>query len=97
MAAAISVVGGRPAMISAATGAVALVIAPLVRAHGLDYLVATVLLAVVLRIVLSLVRVAKLMRFVPRSVMVGFVNALAVLIFTSQLPYLIGFRGWCTR
>jgi SulP family sulfate permease len=90
MAVTIAFVGGRPAMISAATGAVALVIAPLVRAHGLDYLVATVLLAGVFQIVLSLVGVARLMRFVPRSVMIGFVNALAILIFTSQLPYLIG-------
>ena len=68
-------------MISAATGAVALVIAPLVREHGIDYLIATVLLAGVLQIVLSLLGVARLMRFVPRSVMVGFVNALAILIF----------------
>lgn len=90
MAVTIAFVGGRPAMISAATGAVALVVAPLVRAHGLDYLVATVLLAGVLQIVLSLLGVARLMRFVPRSVMVGFVNALAILIFTSQLPYLLG-------
>ncbi len=90
MAVTISIVGGRPAMISAATGAVALVIAPLVREHGLDYLVATVILAGVLQIALSLLGVAKLMRFVPRSVMVGFVNALAILIFTSQLPHLIG-------
>ena len=90
MAVTIAVVGGRPAMISAATGAVALVIAPLVRAYGLDYLIATVLLAGVLQIVLSLLGVARLMRFVPRSVMVGFVNALAILIFSSQLPYLVG-------
>ena len=90
MAVTIAFTGGRPAMISAATGAVALVIAPLVREHGLDYLVATVLLAGVLQIVLSALGVARLMRFVPRSVMVGFVNALAILIFTSQLPYLIG-------
>ena len=90
MAVTIAFVGGRPAMISAATGAVALVIAPLVRAHGLDYLVATVLLAGVLQIVLSLVGVARLMRFVPRSVMIGFVNALAILIVVSQLPYLLG-------
>src|SRR5690242_9530358 len=74
MAVTIAFVGGRPAMISAATGAVALVIAPLVREHGMDYLVATVLLAGLLQIVLSLLGVAKLMRFVPRSVMVGFVN-----------------------
>ncbi|MBB3326773.1 SulP family inorganic anion transporter [Microlunatus antarcticus] len=90
MAVTIAFVGGRPAMISAATGAVALVIAPLVRAYGLDYLVVTVLLAGVLQIVLSLLGVARLMRFVPRSVMIGFVNALAILIFTSQMPYLIG-------
>jgi SulP family sulfate permease len=90
MAVTIAVVGGRPAMISAATGAVALVVAPVVREHGFDYLVATVLLAGVLQIVLSLLGVAKLMRFVPRSVMVGFVNALAILIFTAQLPHLLG-------
>jgi SulP family sulfate permease len=90
MAVTIAVVGGRPAMISAATGAVALVIAPLVRDHGLDYLVVAVLAAGVLQVVLSLLGVAKLMRFVPRSVMVGFVNALAILIFSAQLPHLIG-------
>ena len=86
MAVTIAFVGGRPAMISAATGAVALVIAPLVREHGLDYLIATVLLAGVLQIVLGLLGVARLMRFIPRSVMVGFVNALAILIFLSQMP-----------
>lgn len=90
MAVTIAVVGGRRAMISAATGAVALVIAPVVEEHGLDYLVATVLLAGLLQIVLSVIGVAKLMRFIPRSVMVGFVNALAILIFTAQLPHLLG-------
>ncbi|MFC7676728.1 SulP family inorganic anion transporter [Mycolicibacterium sp. GCM10028919] len=90
MAVTIAITGGRPGMISAATGAVALVIAPLVREHGLDYLIATVLLAGALQIVLSALGVARLMRFIPRSVMVGFVNALAILIFLSQLPYLIG-------
>ncbi|GAA2092743.1 SulP family inorganic anion transporter [Microlunatus panaciterrae] len=90
MAATIAIVGGRPAMISAATGAVALVVAPLTREHGFDYLVATVLLAGLFQILLSLLGVAKLMRFVPRSVMVGFVNALAILIFLAQLPQLIG-------
>jgi SulP family sulfate permease len=90
MAVTIAIAGGRPAMISAATGSIALVIAPLVREHGYDYLVATVLLGGVLQIVLSLLGVARLMRFIPRSVMVGFVNALAILIFLSQLPYLIG-------
>ena len=86
MAVTIAFVGGRPAMISAATGAVALVIAPLVREHGVDYLFATVILAGVIQVVLGLLGVARLMRFVPRSVMVGFVNALAILIFLAQLP-----------
>jgi SulP family sulfate permease len=90
MAVSIAFLGGRPAMISAATGAVALVIAPVMRDHGFDYLVATVLLAGVLQIVLALSGIAKLMRFVPRSVMVGFVNALALLIFSAQLPHLVG-------
>jgi sulfate permease, SulP family len=90
MAVTIAVTGGRPAMISAATGSVALVIAPLVREHGLDYLILAVLLGGVLQVVLAALGVARLMRFVPRSVMVGFVNALAILIFLSQLPYLIG-------
>ncbi|WP_329272493.1 SulP family inorganic anion transporter [Streptomyces pseudovenezuelae] len=86
MAVTISVVGGRRAMISAATGAVALVIAPLNREHGFGYLVAAVILAGLFQVVLGAVGVAKLMRFVPRSVMVGFVNALAVLIFMAQVP-----------
>ncbi|NEW26777.1 SulP family inorganic anion transporter [Nocardia cyriacigeorgica] len=90
MAVTIAIVGGRRAMISAATGAVALVIAPVVREHGLDYLIATVISAGVLQIVLSVVGVAKLMRFIPRSVMVGFVNALAILIFLAQIPHLLG-------
>ena len=88
MAVAIAFVGGRPAMITAATGAVALVIAPVVREYGVDYLIATVLLGGVIQIVLALLGVAKLMRFIPRSVMVGFVNALAILIFIAQLPQL---------
>ncbi len=87
MAVTIAVVGGRPAMISAATGSIALVIAPVAREYGMDYLIATVLLAGALQIVLSVLGgVARLMRFIPRSVMVGFVNALAILIFVSQLP-----------
>lgn len=90
MAVTIAFTGGRPAMISAATGAVALVIAPVVADHGLDYLIATVLLAGVLQILLSLLGVAKLMRFIPRSVMIGFVNALAILIFLAQIPHLVG-------
>jgi len=89
MAVTIAFTGGRRAMISAATGAVALVVAPLTRQYGLDYLVATVLLAGVLQIVLGLLGVARLMRFIPRSVMIGFVNALAILIFIAQLPHLV--------
>ena len=90
MAVSIAFLGGRPAMISAATGAVALVIAPVMRDYGFDYLIATVLLGGVLQVVLALAGVAKLMRFIPRSVMVGFVNALAWLIAAAQLPHLIG-------
>ena len=90
MAVTISFVGGRTAMISAATGAVALVIAPLMRSHGLDYLIAAVILAGVFQILLAVLGVTKLMRFIPRSVMVGFVNALAILVFMAQLPELIG-------
>lgn len=90
MAVTIAFVGGRRAMISGATGAIALVIAPVVTEHGLDYLLATVLLAGALQIGLSLIGAAKLMRFLPRSVMVGFVNALAILIFTAQFPELVG-------
>lgn len=90
MAVTIAFVGGRPAMISAATGAVALVIAPMNREHGFGYLIATVILAGVLQIVLGALGVARLLRFVPRGVMVGFVNALAVLIFLTQLRELTG-------
>jgi sulfate permease, SulP family len=90
MAVTIAITGGRLAMISAATASIALVIGPLTREHGLDYLIVAVLLGGALQIVLSLLGVARLMRFVPRSVMVGFVNALAILIFLSQMPYLIG-------
>lgn len=90
MAVTTAVLGGRPAMISAATGAVALVIAPLVASHGIDHFLAAVILAGILQVVLALVGAARLMRFVPRSVMVGFVNALAILIFSSQVPELLG-------
>ena len=84
MAITISLVGGRPAMISAATGAVALVIAPVSKHYGLDDLVATVLLAGAFQIVLGALRIGRLMRFVPRSVMVGFVNALGILLAIAQ-------------
>ncbi|MDN5657465.1 SulP family inorganic anion transporter [Brevibacterium sandarakinum] len=90
MAVTVAFLGGRPAMISAATGAVALVIAPLVASHGTDYFIATVILAGIVQVILALVGVARLMRFIPRQVMVGFVNALAILIFMAQVPELIG-------
>jgi len=90
MAVTLAFVGGRRAMISAATGAVALVIAPVVAEHGVDYLIATVILAGVLQVALSVAGVAKLMRFIPRSVMLGFVNSLAILVFVAQVPHLLG-------
>ncbi|EON23418.1 SulP family transporter [Nocardioides sp. CF8] len=89
MAVSIAFLGGRPAMISAATGAIALVIAPVMRDYGYDYLIATVLLGGLMQIVLGLAGVARLMRFIPRSVMVGFVNALAILIFLAQVPHMV--------
>ncbi len=89
MAVSISFLGGRPAMITAATGAVALVIAPVAREYGIEYFLATVILAGIFQVLLGVLGVAKVMRFIPRSVMVGFVNALAILIFMAQLPHLI--------
>ncbi|HVE22068.1 MAG TPA: SulP family inorganic anion transporter [Acidocella sp.] len=86
----ISFTGGRPAMISGAAGSVALVAAALVRAHGLDYLLAATLLAGGFQIVFGLLRLDVLMRFVSRSVRTGFVNALAILIFSAQVPQMLG-------
>ncbi len=86
----IAVVGGRPGMISAATGAMALVMVTLVRDHGLQYLLAATLLTGCLQIIAGQLRLGGLMRFVSRSVVTGFVNALAILIFMAQLPELIG-------
>ncbi|MCI9888552.1 SulP family inorganic anion transporter [Micrococcales bacterium 31B] len=90
MACSIAFLGGRPAMISASTAATALVIAPVMATHGLDYLIATVMLAGVFQVALGLVGVARLLRFIPRSVMIGFVNALAILVFVAQIPDLLG-------
>jgi SulP family sulfate permease len=84
----IAFVGGRPGMISAATGAMALLMVTLVRDHGLQYLLAATLLTGVLQIVAGYLRLGSLMRFVSRSVVTGFVNALAILIFMAQLPEL---------
>ncbi|WP_040338952.1 SulP family inorganic anion transporter [Candidatus Blastococcus massiliensis] len=88
MAVVIAFTGGRPAMITAATGAIALVVAPLALEYGVQYLFAAVVLGGIFQILLAAAGVARLMRFIPRSVMVGFVNALAILIFTAQLPQL---------
>src|SRR5699024_10759514 len=82
-------VGGRPGMISAATGAMALVMVTLVKDHGLQYLLAATLLTGVLQIMAGAFKLGVLMRFVSRSVVTGFVNALAILIFMAQLPELI--------
>ncbi|MBE9116846.1 SulP family inorganic anion transporter [Lusitaniella coriacea LEGE 07157] len=83
-----SFMGGRPGMISAATGAMALLMTPLVREHGINYLFATTILTGILQIVWGWVKLGNQMRFVPRAVMIGFVNALAILIFNAQLPQL---------
>ncbi|WP_193496100.1 SulP family inorganic anion transporter [Nitrincola alkalisediminis] len=84
----ISIVGGRPGMISAATGAMALLMVTLVREHGLEYLLAATILTGVFQIVAGYIKLGALMRFVSRSVVTGFVNALAILIFMAQLPEL---------
>ncbi|AYF34192.1 SulP family inorganic anion transporter [Vreelandella alkaliphila] len=84
----IAFTGGRPGMISAATGAMALLMVTLVREHGLEYLLAATLLTGVLQIIAGYLKLAELMRFVSRSVVTGFVNALAILIFMAQLPEL---------
>nr|MBP8008463.1 SulP family inorganic anion transporter [Thiopseudomonas sp.] len=82
----IAFVGGRPAMISAATGAMALLMVSLVKEHGLQYLLAATLLCGLLQIIAGYLKLGSLMRFVSHSVVTGFVNALAILIFLAQLP-----------
>ncbi|TMN72541.1 sodium-independent anion transporter [Pseudoalteromonas sp. S1727] len=84
----IAIVGGRPGMISAATGAMALLMVTLVKDHGLEYLLAATLLTGVIQIIAGFIKLGSLMRFVSRSVVTGFVNALAILIFMAQLPEL---------
>ena len=86
----IAFTGGRPAMISAAAGSVALVAAPLVQSHGLPYLLAAGVLAGLVQVLFGLLRLGVLMRFVSSSVRTGFVNALAILIFAAQMPHLLG-------
>lgn len=82
----ISFTGGRPGMISAATGAMALVMVTLVKEHGLEYLLAATILTGIIQIIAGILRLGSLLRFVSRSVVTGFVNALAILIFMAQLP-----------
>jgi len=85
-----AIVGGRPGMISAATAATAVLMVTLVRDHGLEYLLAATVLAGLLQIAAGIARLSFVMRFVSRSVMTGFVNALAILIFLAQIPELVG-------
>jgi SulP family sulfate permease len=89
----ISFLGGRPGMISAATGAMALVMGSLVADHGFKYLLAATILTGVIQIIIGALKLGKYMKFIPRPVMVGFVNALAILIFMAQLPHFIG-ESW---
>ena len=91
----IALIGGRPGMISAATAAVAVLVTPLVRDHGVDYLFAATILMGVIQAIAGLLRLDLLMQFVSRSVITGFVNALAILIFLAQLPQLTNV-GWQT-
>lgn len=86
----IAIFGGRPGMISAATAATAVLMVTLVRDYGLQYLLAATFLAGILQIVCGVLRLNYVMRFVSRSVLTGFVNALAILIFMAQLPELMG-------
>ena len=86
----IAFVGGRPGMISAATGAMALLMVPLVKEHGLNYLLAATILTGIIQVLFGVFKIAKLMKFIPRAVMIGFVNSLAILIFLAQVPHFIG-------
>lgn len=86
----VAITGGRPGMISAATAATAVLMVTLVKEHGLQYLLAATVVAGLLQIIAGLLKLGFVMRFVSRSVMTGFVNALAILIFLAQLPELIG-------
>ncbi|WP_416151793.1 SulP family inorganic anion transporter [Salipaludibacillus sp. HK11] len=86
----IAFVGGRAGMISGATGAMALLMVDLVAQYGLEYLLAATIMTGILQIIFGVFKLARYMKFIPRSVMVGFVNSLAILIFMSQIPHLFG-------
>ena len=85
-----AIVGGRPAMISGATGAIALLIVPLVKVYGVEYLLAATILMGLIQLILGLLKVGRLMKFIPHSVMIGFVNALGIMIFMSQIEHIFG-------
>lgn len=89
----ISIFGGRPGMISAATGSMAVVMVTLVADYGLQYLFAATILTGIIQFILGVSKIAKLMKFIPRSVMIGFVNALAILIFCAAAPVQRSFMG----
>lgn len=86
----ISIVGGRPGMISAATGAMALIMVSLVKDHGIEYLFAATILTGLIQYVMGILKLGQLVKFIPQSVMLGFVNALGILIFTTQLVHFVG-------
>ena len=88
MAVVTAIVGGRLGLISAATGAMALLMIHLVKDYGLQYLFATTILTGILQILFGVLKLGRQMKYVPRAVMIGFVNALAILIFMAQLPQL---------
>jgi len=86
----LSILGGRPAMVTAAAGSVALVIGPMVHAHGVEYILPAVVLGGVVQILFGVAGLSRMMRYIPRSVMIGFVNALGILIFFAQVPHVWG-------
>ncbi|EIS7446288.1 SulP family inorganic anion transporter [Citrobacter youngae] len=89
----LSLLGGRPAMVSAAAGSIALVIGPMVHVHGVGYILPAVILAGLIQILFGLTGLSRMMRYIPRSVMIGFVNALGILIFFAQVPHFWGQAG----
>lgn len=86
----LSLLGGRPAMVTAAAGSVALVIGPMVHAHGVAYILPAVILGGIIQIIFGVAGLSRMMRYIPRSVMLGFVNALGILIFFAQVPHVWG-------
>lgn len=89
----IAFTGGRSAMISAAAGAIALLVFPLVKTHGVDYLLAATILMGIIQVIFGLLKVGKLLKYIPNTVMMGFVDSLAILIFSSQLQHIFGLTG----